>query len=105
MKVSILTILCVLSYLTDWPQFVKSKSGTPQGTVLSPFLFRLYTADCRSFHDSCPIDKFADDTGLTGLITNDDDSHYRQEVDRSVDWCEKNYIVLNVGKTGYDHRF
>ena len=102
LKVSILTILCVLNYLTDWPQFVKSgselsnfmltKSGTPQGTVLSPFLFSLHTADCRSSHDSCPIDKFADDTGLTGLITNDDDSHYRQEVDRFVDWCEKTIL-------------
>ena len=47
----------------------------------------------------CPIDKLADDTGLTGLTTNDDDSHCRQEVDRLVDWCEKFFLVLNVGKT------
>ena len=71
-------------------------NGAPQGTVLSPFLFSLYIADWRSSQDSCPIDKFADDTGL---IMNDDDSHYRQKVDRFVDWCEKNYFVMNVGKT------
>ena len=111
MKVSIPTILWVLDYLTDRPQFVKSGSelssimltntGAPQGSVLSPFLFSLYTADCRSSQDSCPIDKFADDTGLTGLITSDDDSQYRQEVDRFVAWCEKqtNSLVLNVGTT------
>ena len=105
MKVSIPTILWVLDYLTDRPRFVKSGSELTdimltntgaQGTVLSPFLFSLYSADCRSSHDSCPTDKFADDTGL---IMNDDDSHYRQEVDRFVDWCEKNYLVMNVGKT------
>ena len=44
-------------------------------------------------------DKFADNRGLTGLITNDDDPHYREEVDRFVDWCEKNYLILNIGKT------
>ncbi|XP_070175981.1 uncharacterized protein [Littorina saxatilis] len=49
--------------------------------------------------DSCPITKFADDTGLTGLLTVDDDSDYRQEVDRFVGWCENNYLELNVGKT------
>ena len=30
--------------------------------VLAPFLFALYTADCRSTDESCPVVKFADDT-------------------------------------------
>jgi hypothetical protein len=59
----------------------------------------LYTADCRSSHGSCLIDKFADDTGLTGQITDDNDTHYRQEVNNFVDWCEENYLDLNTGKT------
>ena len=74
-------------------------TGAPQGTVLSPFLFSLYTAECRHENDSCPIVKFADDTGLTGLIMVDDDSHYRQEIDRFVEWCDSNYLELNVSKT------
>ena len=49
---------------------------------------------------SRPTDKFADDTGLTGLITNDDDFHYTQKVDIFVDWYEKNYLGC-----GNDHRF
>ena len=42
--------------------------------MLSPFLFSLYTADCRSLHVDCIIVKFADDTAMTGKITDDDDS-------------------------------
>ena len=70
-----------------------------QGTVLSPFLFSLFTADCRTTIDTCTTDKFADDTALTGQITDDDDTDYRQEIDNFVDWCDDNYLHLNVDKT------
>ena len=73
-------------------------TGAPQGTVLSPFLFSLYTTECCHEIDSCPIVKFADNTGLTGLIT-DDDSKYRQEIGRFVEWCNSNNLELNVSKT------
>ena len=66
---------------------------------MSPFLFSVYTADCRPSHPNCVIDKYADDTVLTGLISNDEDSHYRQEIGDFVRWCESNYLVLNAGKT------
>ena len=70
-------ILWILDYLTERPQFVKVKdsrsdvlktnTGAPQGTVLSPFLFSIYTSDCRSSSPDCPISKFADDTAMAGL--------------------------------------
>ena len=67
--------------------------------MLCPFLFSLYTADCKNVQELCPITKFANDTGLTGQITDDDDSCYRQEIDRFVNWCAQNYLQLNIGKT------
>ena len=120
MKINIPTVLWVLDYITNRLQFVKASpgdiskvirknTGAPQGTVLSPLLFGLYTADCKNAHASFPITTFADDTGLTGQvtddtgltgqITDDDDSCYRQEIDHFIDWCDQNYLQLNVGKT------
>ena len=53
---------------------LSSAIGAPQGTVLAPFLFSLYTADCRNTDESCPLAKFADDTELVGKISNDEDT-------------------------------
>ena len=104
------TILWILDNLSSRPQVVKlsptvcSKSittntGAPQGTVLSPFLFSIYTSDCPPSHDSCFVDKYADDTVLTGLITNDFDNEYVHEITSIVNWCKIDHLVLNIDKT------
>ena len=49
--------------------------------------------------DSTLIIKFADDTTLSGLISDNDESSYRNEVNRLVEWCSQNNLVLNVAKT------
>ena len=43
---------------------ISTNTGAPQGTVLAPFLFALYTVDCRSTDESYPLVEFADDTEL-----------------------------------------
>lgn len=53
---------------------------------------------------NCPIVKFTDDTGLTGLISNDDDSYYRQEIEHFVTWCNDNYLNVKKKMAGEDHR-
>lgn len=44
-------------------------------------------AECGHKNEDFPIVKSADDTGLRGLIFNDDSSYYRQEIDNLVAWC------------------
>ncbi len=80
------TSLCdwIQDFLTARPQVVKvgqftSNSitlniGAPQGCVLSPLLYSLYTHNCLSSHSSTSIVKFADDTVVLGFINNDDQS-------------------------------
>ncbi|XP_059826069.1 uncharacterized protein LOC132394217 [Hypanus sabinus] len=73
--------------------------GAPQGCVLSPLLFTLLTHDCAATHSSNHIIKFTDDTTVVGLISKNDESAYREEVQRLTDWCRANNLSLNVNKT------
>ncbi|KAL0195034.1 hypothetical protein M9458_008606, partial [Cirrhinus mrigala] len=45
------------------------------------------------------IIKFADDTTVVGLISNNDKTPYRGEVAQLVEWCGANNLSLNVSKT------
>ena len=91
-------ILWIIDYLTSHSQFVVfqslksdtlySNTGVPQGTVLAPLLFSLYMSDCRSSNESCSFVKFADDTVLIGLISDDDSSKYVDEINKFVTYCK-----------------
>ena len=99
----------ITSFLTDRQQLVRMgkitsdsrtiSTGAPQGCVLSPLLFSLYTNDCTSKDTSVKLLKFADDTTVIGLIRNGDESAYRQEVEQLALWCSYNNLELNTLKT------
>ena len=42
---------------------------------------------------------FADDTTMIALITNSDESEYRDQVNKLIGWCNDNNLELNVNKT------
>ncbi|KAK3561749.1 hypothetical protein QTP86_013315 [Hemibagrus guttatus] len=50
-------------------------------------------------HSSNHIIKFADDMTVVGLISKNDESAYREEVQRLTAWCRANNLSLNVDKT------
>uniref|UniRef100_A0A3B3IGF0 Reverse transcriptase domain-containing protein n=1 Tax=Oryzias latipes TaxID=8090 RepID=A0A3B3IGF0_ORYLA len=104
-------IICdwLLDFLTGRPQSVRigdrtsasiiTNTGTPQGCVLSPILYTLFTHDCVASHKDNIILKFADDTAVIGRITGGDEAAYRREVASLVTWCGDNNLTLNTDKT------
>ena len=67
--------------------------------MLSPLLYSLFTDDCSPVHASNTIGKFADDTTVVGLISKNDESAYREEVQHLAEWCSNNNLALNTSKT------
>lgn len=50
-------------------------------------------------HSPNHINKFADGTTVVGLISKNDVSAYREEVQRLTDWCKTNNLSVIVDKT------
>ena len=105
----------VFDFISDRPQFVRLKAnndmyfsditvlntGAPQGTCISPALFTIYTDDCRSVFENVHILKFADDTAIQGMMSENqnDFEMYKTQILNFVSWCNDHCLQLNVSKT------
>lgn len=108
MNVNPCIILWINEFLTNRWQYVRflstksdslvTNTGAPQGCILSPLLFTLYTSDCRCLDNTCQLFKYADDTALVAKCINDD-IMYRESVVAFTKWCSDNFLELNVKKT------
>ncbi len=61
-----------------------SNTGAPQGTVLSPFLFMLYTSNLKYNSESVHLQKFSDDFVIMGCISGGQEGKYGSMVGEFV---------------------
>ena len=109
LKMNHYVISWILEFLTNRTQYVKfdnhvsdckvTNTGAPQGCVISPVLFTLYTNDCSINTHNTKLIKFADDSTIQGLIKNSNEQSYFDFVQYFCNWCDEHYLLLNVKKT------
>lgn len=79
--------------------------GTPQGSILSPLLFVLYTSDLVARLKHCGVHLYADDTQLYYSLTPQDLdtalAKINEDLSAVADWSVKNNLVLNPNKSQF----
>ena len=110
MEVDIPTCNWIWDYLHGRSQQVKvnttlsspiiTQIGAPQGCVLSPVLFTIFTNNHRSSSPTSILIKYADDAAKVALLTcEEDEDEYHASVASLVAQCDGDELELNVKKT------
>ena len=111
------TIYRIEQWLTDRRQRVVVEvsnwksvlSGVPQGSVLGPLLFLIYTNDLddNDLDDNIAnnVLKFADDAKVFRKVNTDGDKqHLPKDLDKLMKWSEKWQMLFNFGNCNGLHR-
>jgi hypothetical protein len=101
-------IQLIASYLSDRALFVQYRgfssglfqqlSGVPQGSVLGPLFFVIFSNDMTDLLD-VPFQLYADDLKIYNVIeTNEDCLKLQRNIDLTRNWARTNNLLLNINK-------
>lgn len=76
-------------------------AGVPQGSIVGPVLFNLFTNDIPTVHNKVELALYADDAAIISQSTNTHElgRQLQPALDDISAWYSRNRIALNVGKT------
>ncbi len=102
-------ILWIREFLRERPQRVcinkifsdclVLNTNVPQGCVLSPLLFSLYTNELQCNSKNLSLIKYADDMALVAGLQDARCPSYSQHINQITTWFEHSFLDLNVSKT------
>ena len=113
--VSGITLDWFISYLSDREQQVRIESdlseplpvkyGVPQGSILGPLLFNIYTNELSSATTNASVKSYVDDTKLYLSFPlkelNDGLVRLKEDLNKVTGWCSTNQLLINPDKTQF----